>query len=556
KNITLYVNGLPVATTAYTTPWAARNAFVVGRGKRAGAAADWWSGAVDDVRAYNWNLNPGAVAVIAGETGYDYQLDGDTAPTAVTTRGASRLALTLPEPGERTLTVWERNRAGARSQPSTLSFHVNSATAAQPPLAAIAPELPCVTGADRPVLTTTTPTLSGTLGAAGDWYNADFVIYPLQPGGSINGSAYGEAPTLSWPVPPGTLANKSSYRWTVGFSGVGESWERTPRSATCEFTVDAPAPAPPRVSSPDYPDDDEPHGAAGQPGAFTFGPAVDESQAALRLSFNQGSGTTLDNESGSSVTTTLKSGAGWASGPTGSALSLNGTGAHASTDSAVVTAGENWTVGAWVKPTSLAAAATALSQDGTVQSIFRLGYSKTDNKWALIQPATDATNAATAKVLSTTVPQAGVWTHLAAVHDSARKQLRLYVNGQLEGSAFYTTALRNGNRPFQIGRGWINSANAEYWPGQIDDAVAWNRRLSDAELGELARPVGYTYQLDGQPEAEAPGATGPAKVTLTPDFTGTRTLTVRAQAPTGELSEPTIYRFQVGTTEAPEEPVD
>ena len=45
-------------------------------------------------------------------------------------------------------------------------------------------------------------------------------------------------------------------------------------------------------------------------------------------------------------------------------------------------------------------------------------------------------------------------------------------------------------------------------------------------------------------------------MTVTPDLNGTRTLTVRAKAPTGELSEPTTYRFRVGTTGAPDMPVD
>ncbi|MET8149520.1 LamG-like jellyroll fold domain-containing protein [Actinoplanes sp. NPDC049668] len=555
RRIALYVNGLEVATAAFTTPWPAREAFVVGRGKRAGAAADWWSGAIDDVRAYNWFLNFDSVAHYAGEAGYEFQLDGAAAPTVVPARGTTRLELTLPEPGDRTLTVWARNRAGLRSEPAQTSFHVNSASAAQPPAAAMEPALPCVTGPGRPVLRTTTPTLSGTLGTADRYYNAGFAVEPLTaPGGFISGSGYGQGPKVSWQVPPGKLANKASYRWRVDFSGVGENWENSPRSAPCEFTVDAPVPNPPAVSSPDYPKGDERHGAAGQPGAFTFGQAVDESQAALRAGFNEGSGAVAENEFGGPAT--LSGGAGRASGPTGAALSLNGTGAYASTESRVVNPGTDFTVGAWVRPTGLGASATALSQHSTVQSIFRLGYSKTDNRWALIQPATNTTNAPVAKALSTSVPQAGVWTHLVGVHDSARKQLRLYVNGRLEGTAFYTTPLRDIEMPFQIGRGLINGAPAEYWPGQIDDAVAWTRRLGDAEITELARPVSYTYQLDGQAAAEAPDATGAAKVTITPDRNGTRTLTVRARSAAGELSAPSTYRFRVGTTGVPDMPVD
>jgi hypothetical protein len=196
-----------------------------------------------------------------------------------------------------------------------------------------------------------------------------------------------------------------------------------------------------------------------------------------------------------------------------------------------------------------------VSQDDGRQSVFQLGYSKTDNRWALSHPLTGTDNAAVAKALAAVAPQSGVWTHLVGVHDLGRKELRIYVNGRLEGTATYTARSWGAQGPFTIGRGQVNGVATGYWPGQLDDVAAYERVLNDEEIAGLAATTGYVYQLDGQ-EATEVAATGPAKVMITPEHNGAATLIVRARNSAGVLSAPTTYRFRVGTSGPPDPPTE
>lgn len=61
----LYVDGAPVATAPTTTPWPAGGAFTIGRGKWSGAAADFWTGDIDDVRAYAGAMTAAEIVKLA-----------------------------------------------------------------------------------------------------------------------------------------------------------------------------------------------------------------------------------------------------------------------------------------------------------------------------------------------------------------------------------------------------------------------------------------------------------------------------------------------------------
>ncbi|MEV4757044.1 LamG domain-containing protein [Micromonospora sp. NPDC049559] len=550
RQLRLYVDGLPVATTAFTTPWNARGALVLGRGKRAGAAADWWSGGIDDVRVYEGTLGTSEISELANEVGYEYQLDDAPAPTSTTATGSARVVVTPATVGARTLTVRARNRAGQLSAPASYPFDVLSLAPPERPETATTPEIPCVTGPGRPVLDTTTPTLRARVGAGEGWLSVQFDLAPIPyRDGFHSADVSGTGPDFSYTVPPGVLADHVSYAWRATASADGEPG---PSSVVCEFTVSAPEPPPPAVRSDDYPDDGWRYGGAGQPGSFGFRPGLNAAHRRLQLGFHEGAGNTAGGEDlGPGVT--LSGGAGWVADPAGASLGLNGTTGYAVSEPGVLQGDEDYTVGAWVRLTGTGAAATVLSQEGTRQSLFRLGYSRTDNRWALTLPLTDADNAAVAKALATTAPQAGVWTHLAGVHDSARKELRIYVNGRLEGTAAYSARLRSGSEPFTIGRARVNGAATEYWPGQADDVVAFTRTLTEAEIAGLAGTSGYVYQFDGAQPVDVP-ARGLARVVLTPEYHGEHTLSVRRRDATGALGEPTTYSFLAGTTGAPDRP--
>ncbi|NBH09323.1 LamG-like jellyroll fold domain-containing protein [Amycolatopsis sp. SID8362] len=70
--LSLYVNGTLQQSVPFTTPWTASGHLVIGRGKWAGAPADWFAGGVDDVRAYPTPLAASAVASLAASGSWHF----------------------------------------------------------------------------------------------------------------------------------------------------------------------------------------------------------------------------------------------------------------------------------------------------------------------------------------------------------------------------------------------------------------------------------------------------------------------------------------------------
>ncbi|HLZ54003.1 MAG TPA: LamG-like jellyroll fold domain-containing protein, partial [Verrucomicrobiae bacterium] len=83
--------------------------------------------------------------------------------------------------------------------------------------------------------------------------------------------------------------------------------------------------------------------------------------------------------------------------------------------------------------------------------------------------------------LSSTIPQVGAWYHLVGTYDGTT--LRLYVNGELEGSAYAGFPLDYGTRPVFFGR------TGEFWVanfgGSIDEVSIYSRALAADEVQSL-----------------------------------------------------------------------
>ncbi|MET9438239.1 LamG domain-containing protein [Streptomyces sp. NPDC006551] len=173
-------------------------------------------------------------------------------------------------------------------------------------------------------------------------------------------------------------------------------------------------------------------------------------------------------------------------------LSLNGTNGYASTAGPVVQTGSSYTVSAWVRLEDGTRTNTALGQDGTMAggyySAFYLGYRADSKTWELRTSPKDATDGDISnQIIKAKRPAAvGVWTHLAAVYDASVNQIKLYVNGELQGTRAVAPSWTSTGK-FQIGRVWWRGAYYDYWKGSIDEVAAWQRALIDSEIADEAR---------------------------------------------------------------------
>jgi len=189
--------------------------------------------------------------------------------------------------------------------------------------------------------------------------------------------------------------------------------------------------------------------------------------------------------SGNGHDLTLSGGARPTAGGRGTgALAVNGRAAHASSARPVVRTDNSFTVTAWVSLSGIAASGTAVSQDGVRVSGFALGYSAADRSWALSMTDGDSTGAVTARARSVRAPAPRVWVHLAGVHDAAAGQLRLYVDGTLEGTVAFTRAW-SANGGLQVGRG-RHGGPAGFFDGAIGEVRTFSRVLTATEVASSA----------------------------------------------------------------------
>ncbi|MBY8887024.1 LamG domain-containing protein [Streptomyces sp. PTM05] len=146
--------------------------------------------------------------------------------------------------------------------------------------------------------------------------------------------------------------------------------------------------------------------------------------------------------------------------------------------------GSSFTVSAWVSLSSTYAFATAVSQDGSMNSGFYLQYSVVDQRWAFSRVASDSADPASSRALSTSRPVLNHWTHLVGVYDFAAERLSLYVDGRLEGESVAATPYATGG-DFVIGRGQYDGRPADWFPGRIGHVEVFSSALSATAVSRL-----------------------------------------------------------------------
>ncbi len=223
-------------------------------------------------------------------------------------------------------------------------------------------------------------------------------------------------------------------------------------------------------------DDDWP--VAGEPVGMSH-------SAAGHWSFDDGSGATAADTSGSGNNGILVNGPAWTHGHLRGALHFNGTNQCVDVPTNVLDLSGSFTVAAWVRLDWITGDHTAVSQDGGFVSGFYLQSQAGTGKFAFLLPNNDSATADGPAAGSKTTPATGKWYRLVGVRDARHRQLRLYVNGVLEGEAPINRAWWAAGH-MVIGRAKQAGKQVDFWPGAIDDVRLYARALSPSEI--LALP--------------------------------------------------------------------
>lgn len=198
---------------------------------------------------------------------------------------------------------------------------------------------------------------------------------------------------------------------------------------------------------------------------------------------------------------TLGGSAHFVPGYLGNAVSLSGPPSdRVTTSGPVLDTTKSFTVMAWVRAADLAAQTeqTILAQDGATASRFELQFRQDANGgvggWCLTMSGDSGGGGAVSACAdgqSVGVPSNGTWVHVAGRYDTVTGKIRVYVMGDTQfcaGEVAEATAPApwSATGSFAIGRGWSGGAGVSYWRGDIDDARAYQRVLSDSEICQQA----------------------------------------------------------------------
>ncbi|MFF9063945.1 LamG-like jellyroll fold domain-containing protein [Streptomyces sp. NPDC014891] len=194
-------------------------------------------------------------------------------------------------------------------------------------------------------------------------------------------------------------------------------------------------------------------------------------------SLDEGTGTTARDAGPNAADLKLSEGTAWAPGVRGSALRFDGQGRYAETAGPVIDTTADYSVSAWATLDSLPGNyATAVSQDGRRQeNPFYLQYGQ--GAFAFSTPGGIRARYAT-------TPETGRWYHLVGVRDTARNEIRLYVDGALVATATPGPA-EVGTGPLSVGRAKWGGGNVDFWKGSVDEVRAFDKALTSEEVAAL-----------------------------------------------------------------------
>ncbi|MFI6077372.1 LamG domain-containing protein [Actinoplanes sp. NPDC051343] len=510
RKIWLYVDGTRVGDGTVLNGWqpkAPYGGLAVGRGRVAGAAAEFWPGSVDDVRLYSgvldkdrvsalfdsyaaaqgsatmpkadraqWRFddNGGTIAADSSSRGLNAALKGTTSwiggrdgPAAVRLDGRSGYA-EAPGPVVDTtrsfsvagwvylLAADSNNQAVIAQDGSRLSAFSLGYNGATKRWMALAP----VVDADNPgqqvaILNSTETAVAGQWTHLAMAYDADLHQLRLYVNGMLSGVQVGT--TI---VPAGGPMSVGRARWNGA------------ASAFLDGVVDEV-----RV-----------YGKALGDGEVrrVHDDVVDADLGYYRFD----DGTARDSSwRGYDATTT----GGVTFGPVagGQAMQLDGSTGYATTPSGLPMR-DSFTVSAWARLTRADRVATVMSQDGDRMSGYALQYRPELNRWVFGAASSDADGSPLVYAMSVQPPRLNEWTHLTGVYDYPARQLRLYVDGQLVGTRAGAVLWPAGGKVV-IGRGRANGVSGEFFPGGIDgvrigEGVATEPTI--AQRGRWATPQG------------------------------------------------------------------
>lgn len=231
-------------------------------------------------------------------------------------------------------------------------------------------------------------------------------------------------------------------------------------------------------------------------GSYEYGVAADiTSDLAVHLNFDDGSGTTANDQTANNNDGTVNGTATWTSGSVGGAFEFNYTDGEDYVEIPNSPTLENvqendYTLSTWFRPDSTPPGSGS-DFDANYAVLVKPGwhngiYFNSDNRFLVDHQFSDGTNITLSSANTFAI---GQFHHVVAIIDRDAGTAELYVNGQLEDTNTFTAnkaAREFGTTPWRLGIAYPGGG-AWGWPadGAIDDARIYSRALTSADVTAL-----------------------------------------------------------------------
>jgi concanavalin A-like lectin/glucanase superfamily protein len=510
KQMSVYVNGeFGGAATLSGTAWDATGPLVIGRARFAGNPADFWPGAVDEVRMYSRALSADELLGIVRQnnvTTGSWKLDGTADDgsaqphNGVLAGGAGWTAGQASTPNPKDLGVLLDGVDDYVHAPTVVDPSQSFSVAGW-----VRPDKP---GSSSVVVSQSgTNTSTFLISAAGDgkWNLFVAAADKVDPPGDwviggtvqygvwthvvgvyskerqrielyINGELVGSTPHTATIATRGefqigrTLWNKAYVNY---FSGVIDDVTTYSRALYADDVL----------------------ALAGRDSTLVHNWNLDESSGTLAAD-------SIGAESGR-----LTSGVEHAPGRVGNAVKLNGTNGMVTTPGVDLRTDQSFTVAAWVHLDGDCAnpcKSDAVTIDSGPLSKLRLGRvvdnDHSEGSWFFEMPEPDGT--VTRAAVTVDPAEAGSWVHLAGVYDAPAQKIWLYVNAErIDDGTLRTPWKALGG--LRLGGGLLNGTPSEFWAGSVDDVRLYAGALNKDRILALYQSTPADAASPTMPVADA-----------------------------------------------------
>ncbi|MFG2463473.1 LamG-like jellyroll fold domain-containing protein [Streptomyces sp. NPDC048523] len=204
-----------------------------------------------------------------------------------------------------------------------------------------------------------------------------------------------------------------------------------------------------------------------------------------------------------------------ADGDIDGAVVLDGINDYAAASVVPVDTSASFTVSAFVQTAAIPTRpVTVISAPGATKSAFAVRYEPsatpgTDpGRWRISTASADNASAGVSDIGNGMFFSPTDWNHVALVYDGFSKELRLYVNGEIQETAECADADENGvqddasctdslswaddvltykaTKTLQLGRDTMGSTPGQYFPGALSDVWVFQGALTETQIGHLS----------------------------------------------------------------------